>query len=717
LVRLVEQPKNGVSLLEQYCASGCPDVFAQIMRAYGGMVFSVCLKVTKDPADAEDASQAVFLTLAVQCKTGAVIRYLGPWLKKVANRSSLDLVRSRKRRSRREAITAERRSEHYGVLPGDRSETTELQEIIRAELDHLPAKYRMPLVLHYFGGLGHDEISREMNCTTAALGVRLHRARKMLGKRLSTRGVTLQGVALTTALASLVTYFVNEKFVQSTTHAMMAMHVVRPHGIGAFALGAHLPASLGIVPQLMQEVAQSMARARLKYATVALAISVTCLGGAAEAVRHLPDSLRPNLEFLSPTKALERFFGSPHVPRLQNTPAEKAPLIATKTQLPEDDAGESLRYETPLAIAMFTPKQQPVLAYQFPTTTPPVSTHTPHLMNLKPLVPALVSKAVHSQPRLLTSNPPPQPAPLGATARTQAADAAAPVAAASASNNSSDTLPVSVSVAPTNRDPNVKELTAYIPSPTELTAPTANLARVQRLQTVALSDASLVAADSSGTYYSAADGSTGGVVKNLNRSGIAGPRDLSFSMVAGTTAGADETVLGSQLNSWLVLRPNDLYVFGDRRYDWSDRAHGIERGDANSVSFTLDNAIGNGVFSIERLATNTTLAPARPTGHTFIGVWSADTLVNYDGIDLTVHYDEVLAASLGLNENILKLWVYDGESWIRIIDETFSRDMASHTLAGSFDGKVIYFGVSAPEPSVLGVIAIATATLLRRRRH
>ncbi|HEX3530170.1 MAG TPA: sigma-70 family RNA polymerase sigma factor, partial [Thermoanaerobaculia bacterium] len=83
-------------------------------------------------------------------------------------------------------------------------EADELNAIIRAELDELPGKYKMPLVLHYFGGLSHDQISKEMKCTTAALGVRLHRARKMLGKRLSARGISLEGAALGVALAAAV---------------------------------------------------------------------------------------------------------------------------------------------------------------------------------------------------------------------------------------------------------------------------------------------------------------------------------------------------------------------------------------------------------------------------------------------------------------------------------------------------------------------------------
>src|SRR6516165_10162764 len=76
--------------------------FEEIVRRYAGMVYSVCLRVTKDKHDAEDATQAVFLTLALQAKRGAQIKALGPWLQQVAKRLSLDLRRSKSRRQNRE---------------------------------------------------------------------------------------------------------------------------------------------------------------------------------------------------------------------------------------------------------------------------------------------------------------------------------------------------------------------------------------------------------------------------------------------------------------------------------------------------------------------------------------------------------------------------------------------------------------------------------------
>jgi len=144
-------------------------------------------------------------------------------------------------------------------------------------------------------------------------------------------------------------------------------------------------------------------------------------------------------------------------------------------------------------------------------------------------------------------------------------------------------------------------------------------------------------------------------------------------------------------------------------------AHGVPYGGINK------SGMGGGVLSIERLSTQTTLAPARPLGHHFIGIWSFDTTFAYDAVSLNVRYDEALAQSLGLPENILKLWVYDGEldHWARIMDGTFSRDLGEHTLHGAYTrGSIEYFAVSAPEPvGVFSFLVAGTAALLRRRRN
>ncbi|MBC7784883.1 MAG: sigma-70 family RNA polymerase sigma factor [Burkholderiales bacterium] len=695
MVRLTTQPTSGVDLLTQYCASGAPDVFAQIMRAYGGMVFSVCLKVTGDAADAEDASQATFLTLAVQCKTGAKISYLGPWLKKVAKRSSLDLVRSRKRRTRRENITAEGRPEFYATHPGARSADGEISQIIHSELDELPAKYRMPLVLHYFGGLSHTEISSEMRCTPAALGVRLHRGRKMLGKRLRARGVTLDGAALGVALAASVHQSLGEHFIHTTT-AAASMAWSRPGFAAASALGAALPGSLGIVPQLVQEVARSMAHARLKMATFALALSITMLGGAAEAVRHLPASIRPSFDFLSPARALENLFRSvTPTPRAAVDESSGKSAVAQATSKSEQnqvdvDYAPRVVIPAPLTAATQQPpvRYSPVLALRIPTVTPPLSTHMAEQIKASQAR-ANANNAAQPQPRLSVTAAP-EPTENRSTANVRPADTSTSDGATSPDRSPQNLEPVAAISGTHGDGTSGVALSTFVPSNLGYTT-----ASVNAPNSVPLAQSR--SAEGSGTIMAA------------------GVNPMPAHSVADGTVSED--VLQAIVNDSLMLRPNDLFVCAaDREYSWSDSAVGIEKGGVHSIQFTLTDVAAPGVLSIERLSRKTTLAPARPLGHTFIGLWGVRTEVDYASLNMTVHYDEALAQSLGLQEDVLKLWVYSGDSWLRINDSTFARDLTNHTLSG--DGKMVQFiGVSAPEPSLLGVLGILAGGLLRRRRR
>ncbi len=710
MVALVkQQTADGSDLLSQYRVTGAPEIFAQIMRAYGGMVFSVCFKVTKVAADAEDASQATFLTLAVQCKTGAVITYLGPWLKKVAKRTALDLIRSRKRRTRRETITAEGRPEFYAARACGESENAEISQIIRHELDQLPAKYRMPLVLHYFGGLSHDQISQEMRCTTAALGVRLHRARKMLGKRLTVRGVNLERGALGAAIAVAIHQVITDRFVHSTQQATLAMAWAHPGS----CIGT-LPHHLGDITALVAQVAASMGRAKTRMAAVAMAASITMLGGAAEAMRHLPDSIRPNLEFLAPSKAIESFFERMNVPSLHvqddtDTP-EATGAYASKTSRESGSAvtdPDQKSYGTaPLAgipLAPPTPASTPAHRQQVLTSIIPTPHSPPPITPPGELSPSPYRTQQQSEGTrtVIVRDHSTSPAPerISFNSSTQGTSTTRGTGGSSGGGSSgSDAIekPVRPSAPPpmfipaATSEPKLRHLERF--TPTDAAAASSfNLAPVG----VAVGQFAASATDASvlSTF-------TGPIVPDFSTAGMhSGGIGDSFTLGSG----------------------DRLVHAGNGTYQWNDATNGIAFGGVNSATVTFEDVVGGGVLSIERLSTQTTLAPARPLGHHFIGIWSFDTTFAYDAVSLNVRYDEALAQSLGLPENILKLWVYDGEldHWARIMDGTFSRDLGEHTLHGAYTrGSIEYFAVSAPEPvGVFSFLVAGTAALLRRRRN
>src|SRR4029079_13318177 len=90
------------------------------------------------------------------------------------------------------------------VNPADVPASEELKSIMMEELNKLPAKYRMPLVLHYFGGLSREEMAAELGCNPSTLGVRVHRGKALLGTRLKKRGVGISAIAMAVLLEHVI---------------------------------------------------------------------------------------------------------------------------------------------------------------------------------------------------------------------------------------------------------------------------------------------------------------------------------------------------------------------------------------------------------------------------------------------------------------------------------------------------------------------------------
>jgi len=176
-------------------------------------------------------------------------------------------------------------------------------------------------------------------------------------------------------------------------------------------------------------------------------------------------------------------------------------------------------------------------------------------------------------------------------------------------------------------------------------------------------------------------------------------------------------------NGWVAKRKGALALppvpvtQGTGTYNWGESETDKIIDLVNSVRFTVNDAKYAGEVKISLLATDRSDIPALPSAHHFLSIWSFDPsdIEAEGGFDITVRYNDVLAKSLGIREEILKFWAYDG-AWVRINDDTFHRDLTKNLIGGHFD-HATFFAVSAPEPSGVAAVLMALGTLgLRRRR-
>ena len=153
-------------LLDQYLAAAEPDsqeAFRELVVRHGPMVLGVCRHVLNQAQDAEDAFQATFVVLARQ---GAKIRdrrVLAGWLHEVAYRIA---IRSRTSTVRRRALERQGMamfpSESEPDDQGERAAWNELRPVLHEELNSLPAKYRIPVILSYLEGKTNEEVAEDV---------------------------------------------------------------------------------------------------------------------------------------------------------------------------------------------------------------------------------------------------------------------------------------------------------------------------------------------------------------------------------------------------------------------------------------------------------------------------------------------------------------------------------------------------------------------------
>jgi RND family efflux transporter MFP subunit len=189
-------------LLERFATVGgeaAEHAFAALVERHGPMVLHVCRSVLSDPHDAEDAFQATFLVLVRKGRGLWVEDSLGPWLHQVAVRTALRARSSAARRRRHEQAAMVVAAATTTSPP--RMPDSDLERLLHEEIDCLPERFRIPVILCELEGCTHDQAARHLGWPVGTVKSRLNRARERLRGRLSRRGLAPEaGLAIAPSL-------------------------------------------------------------------------------------------------------------------------------------------------------------------------------------------------------------------------------------------------------------------------------------------------------------------------------------------------------------------------------------------------------------------------------------------------------------------------------------------------------------------------------------
>jgi RNA polymerase sigma factor (sigma-70 family) len=191
-------PATDAGLLERFVRHKDEDAFAALIGRHGPMVIGVCRRILGGPHEAEDVAQATFLVLARKAGTIRRPATLAAWLHRTAHNLALKWRRDETRRRERE-IQSFQAAVRRTPDPLEELTVRELLAIFDEELQRLPERFRLPLILCCLEGLTQEEAARQLGWTPGALKGRLERGRVKLHRRLAARGLTLPAVLVAVA--------------------------------------------------------------------------------------------------------------------------------------------------------------------------------------------------------------------------------------------------------------------------------------------------------------------------------------------------------------------------------------------------------------------------------------------------------------------------------------------------------------------------------------
>ena len=160
--------------------------FNTVVARHERVVFALCLRMLRDPALAEDATQDTFLKAwsAVGSFTGGMVR---PWLLRIASNRCLDMLRAQTRRPATSleselveveptwtsGAAAEEQPEHFAGRQ-------ELSGLLERALGLLPEDQRLAVLLADVHGYPYEEVAAMTGVAVGTVKSRISRARARL---------------------------------------------------------------------------------------------------------------------------------------------------------------------------------------------------------------------------------------------------------------------------------------------------------------------------------------------------------------------------------------------------------------------------------------------------------------------------------------------------------------------------------------------------------
>ena len=172
----VNTPDADHQAIERFLA-GDASAFEELYHRYQPYVYNIVHGIVQNADDARDVSQDVFLHVYDALPSFRGGSAFSTWLYRVAVNAAISYVRRERRHPHVPLDSLREFRADIDAEPQQQATRMETQQTVQQLLAQLPEQQRAVLVLRYFQELSLDEMAEVLNCSVAAVKVRLHRAR------------------------------------------------------------------------------------------------------------------------------------------------------------------------------------------------------------------------------------------------------------------------------------------------------------------------------------------------------------------------------------------------------------------------------------------------------------------------------------------------------------------------------------------------------------
>jgi len=167
---------------------GNQEAFASLVKKYKTKVFNLAWSLTRDRETADDLAQEAFIKAYISLPKFQFKSEFGTWLYRITVNHVKDYLRKKSKMSKMllakmKEIPLVQESE---MMKKEKEQISEQRrKLVRQGLQTIPEKYQIILSLRDIQGFSYEEITKILKISPGTVDSRLHRARKMLRKKLA----------------------------------------------------------------------------------------------------------------------------------------------------------------------------------------------------------------------------------------------------------------------------------------------------------------------------------------------------------------------------------------------------------------------------------------------------------------------------------------------------------------------------------------------------